>query len=294
MSLRKLFLVASLLLWMVGVADAQTLRVTAERTNLRDKPATDGAVVAGVVKGDQLTVVERTGSWYRVRTASGTEGYVSSLLVEVVSAAAPAPAAMTPAVQAPAAPTPPPPAAPAPSPRPAPAQTPAPPPVQVSSGQSDRSAVVRVMGGLLTGYSDAGFIVGAGVGGLHPFGGDKIELGIDGFLGRSSSSFLTSDYSTTVIAGSGTVYYNFVTPGAGFTPFVGAGITVARASTSVDFNVNLPGFEDTFGFAGTSAGFHVAAGIRKPLGDRRAFRAEARSAFYSYGGTFLILAGIEF
>ena len=288
MSLRKLFLVVSLLLWMVGAADAQTLRVTADRTNLRDKPTTDGAIVGSVVKGDQLTVVERAGPWYRVRAANGTEGYVSSLLVEVVSGApVPTPSAPAPAL---------PPAAPAVAqPRtPPPAQ--APPTAAVTASQAtqqpDRSTSIRVMGGLVTGYADAGFVVSGGVGGIRPFSVEALEVVIDGFVGRSGSSFSTVDYSTTVLGGSGSVIYNF--DAQGFTPFAGAGITVARSSYSQDFNINLPGYEDTFGFSGTHAGVHLVGGFEKPFSDSRAFRAEIRSGFYGVGSSLLLLAGISF
>lgn len=123
MSARLVALAAALVLGLASTASAQTLRVTADRTILRDKPATDGAVVSNLAKGDELTVVERAGTWYRVRTGGGQEGYVSSLLVEVVPGAAPAPAAASEASPAP--PSPPSPAAP-PSPAPSPAPTPSP------------------------------------------------------------------------------------------------------------------------------------------------------------------------
>lgn len=69
-------------------AQGSTVRITAERTSLRDKPAADGAVVAALVKGDELDVLEMTGMWYHVRVrTTGKEGYVHSLLVERTSAA---------------------------------------------------------------------------------------------------------------------------------------------------------------------------------------------------------------
>jgi hypothetical protein len=83
-----------------------TVRVTADRTNIRDKPATDGAVVTSVSRGDQLQVLEVSGAWFKVRLATGREGYVHSLFVEraggaVTPAAAAAPAAAAPSVAAP-------------------------------------------------------------------------------------------------------------------------------------------------------------------------------------------------
>lgn len=66
-------------------AQGAVVRVTAERTSLRDKPATDGVAVAALVKGDELELMEESGTWYHVRiNASGKEGYVHSLLVEKI------------------------------------------------------------------------------------------------------------------------------------------------------------------------------------------------------------------
>lgn len=79
---------------------AGVLRVTADRTSIRDTAATDGAVVANVVRGDDLQLLSVSGAWYRVRTSSGREGFVHSLFVERVGgasapSAAPAVAATT-------------------------------------------------------------------------------------------------------------------------------------------------------------------------------------------------------
>lgn len=70
----------------VVAASAQTLRVTADRTNLRDKPATEGKIVAVASKGDELEVLAKSGSWYRARLRStGAEGYINELVVEIVA-----------------------------------------------------------------------------------------------------------------------------------------------------------------------------------------------------------------
>src|SRR5262245_50766491 len=100
---------------------AGMLRVTAERTSLRDKPATDGAVVVNIVRGDQLQILETSGTWFRVRVvSSGREGFVHSLFVERIAGTG---AAATPAGggAGAAAATP----APTPAPSPAPAAAPA-------------------------------------------------------------------------------------------------------------------------------------------------------------------------
>src|SRR5437016_7679500 len=63
---------------------AQTLRVIADRTTVRDKPTTDGTIVTALSKGDELEVIDRSGTWYHVRVKpGGAEGYVNQLVVEV-------------------------------------------------------------------------------------------------------------------------------------------------------------------------------------------------------------------
>jgi hypothetical protein len=74
------------------------VRVTAERTSVRETPATDAAVVATVVKGDELDVLETSGAWFRVRVRSTSrEGFVHSLFVERAAGSSPG---ATPASQA--------------------------------------------------------------------------------------------------------------------------------------------------------------------------------------------------
>ena len=87
-----------------AAASAQTLRVTADRTNVRDKASTDGSIVVAVSKGDELEVLDRSGNWYHVRVkSSGAQGYVNALVVEVAQGAAGAASpATSPASSAPA------------------------------------------------------------------------------------------------------------------------------------------------------------------------------------------------
>ena len=49
---------------------------------VRDKPSLVGKEIAQVKPGDMLILLEELPSWYRVRLADGTEGYVSSAYVE--------------------------------------------------------------------------------------------------------------------------------------------------------------------------------------------------------------------
>lgn len=49
---------------------------------VRDKPSLSGKEITQVKPGDSLILLEELPSWYRVRLANGTEGYVSSSYVE--------------------------------------------------------------------------------------------------------------------------------------------------------------------------------------------------------------------
>lgn len=49
---------------------------------VRDKPSLSGSQIAQVKPGETLVLLEELPSWYRVRLADGTEGYVSSTYVE--------------------------------------------------------------------------------------------------------------------------------------------------------------------------------------------------------------------
>jgi hypothetical protein len=273
-----------LVVGMVASAGAQTVRVTADRTNLRDKPAATGAVVSSIARGDELTVLERAGTWFKVRTANGAEGYVSSLLVEERDNGTPiaAPAAATTAAPAPAASA----SAAAVT---AAAQTGAP-----EAPATGRAARLRIIGGVTGGYGDLGYLAGAGVG-LRPFGHRQIEIAVDGLIGRSGESYNdasgTYDVSTTLLSGSATLLYNFNFDDVGFAPFTGLGVTIARASSSAD--------SDQFdiaqlGYSGRSSALHASAGVEKPFGGGRGFRAEYRSTFHDYGYRGILLFGLSF
>lgn len=62
------------------------IKVTVKQTptgflRVRDKPTTAGKEVVRVFPGDSLILLEEVGSWDKVRTAVGTEGYVSGVYV---------------------------------------------------------------------------------------------------------------------------------------------------------------------------------------------------------------------
>lgn len=86
-------------------AAPMVVQVTGDRVTIRDKAATTGAVVATVVKGDQLDVLGTSGNWYRVRLrSSNREGFVEIRSVERVPARAATAAPAAPASTAPPAP----------------------------------------------------------------------------------------------------------------------------------------------------------------------------------------------
>jgi len=78
-----------------GGSWADSVQVEATRVNVRKEPSTASPVVTTAGRGEVLEVVERAGDWYRVKTTSGVEGYVSARLVRA-GAAAPGPARPTP------------------------------------------------------------------------------------------------------------------------------------------------------------------------------------------------------
>jgi hypothetical protein len=98
--------IASLVLTLslaAGGGWADSVQVDALRVNVRKDPSTASAIVTTASRGEVLEVVERAGDWYRVKTRSGVEGYVSARLVRAAApaaAGAPAPGAATPAAPA--------------------------------------------------------------------------------------------------------------------------------------------------------------------------------------------------
>ena len=82
--------IASLVLTLslaAGSGWADSVQVDALRVNVRKEPNTASAIVTTASRGEVLEVLERAGDWYRIKTRSGAEGYVSAHLVR-----APAPA----------------------------------------------------------------------------------------------------------------------------------------------------------------------------------------------------------
>ena len=107
--------IASIVLTVVltaGSGGADSVQVEATRVNVRKEANTTSPIVTTVARGEQLEVLERAGDWYRIKTGSGAEGYVSARLVRPSAAPGAASAPTRPAAPAATATTASPPAAP--------------------------------------------------------------------------------------------------------------------------------------------------------------------------------------
>ena len=57
--------------------------ITGVTVNLRSKPSTNSPIIVQIAKGEKVTVIEQTGSFYKIKTAAGKTGYVSKDFVSV-------------------------------------------------------------------------------------------------------------------------------------------------------------------------------------------------------------------
>lgn len=55
-----------------------TLKVKIDGLNLRSGPEQEAKSLEGLDKGDELTVIGESDGWYEVKSADGTQGWVSS------------------------------------------------------------------------------------------------------------------------------------------------------------------------------------------------------------------------
>ena len=187
-------------------AQPGSVRVTAERTSVRDRAATDGAVVATVARGEQLQVLEVSGSWFKVRTPAGREGYVYNLFVERVGGAAPA---------APA-------AAPTPAPAPAPAAT-TPRESQTQTQAPPRRSQPALAGNGSDPLGNRRF--GVGLANIGP----SVRYWMDSKKGFQVDGYFRSSYGYSVAAISPSFIAHFKEPKMSeslmFAPYWGGGIT---------------------------------------------------------------------
>ena len=66
-----------------NIAKADTVRVTTETLNLREKPSTDSNIVALISIGEECEVISEEGDWYEVKYGDYT-GYISKEYAELV------------------------------------------------------------------------------------------------------------------------------------------------------------------------------------------------------------------
>ncbi len=62
----------------VEIKQTPKVTVTGETVNLRSGPGTSYSKTGEALRGDQLTLIEKQGDWYKVKTASGTICYIST------------------------------------------------------------------------------------------------------------------------------------------------------------------------------------------------------------------------
>lgn len=136
---------------------SETMRINADRVNLRRAPSVDSGIVRALAKGTLVTVVSRDGNWVKVQLQGQTAtGWVrSDLLVAVPTASAPPPPAQPSApsgqgqrnLVAPP-PPPPPPVAPPAARRVDPPRPPKPPKAPSAPGNSSYRGGFTVFGGI--------------------------------------------------------------------------------------------------------------------------------------------------
>lgn len=85
--IRKIFyIIVSILAFVIlftNIAKADTVRVTTETLNLREKPSTDSNIVALISIGEECEVISEEGDWYEVKYGDYT-GYISKEYAELV------------------------------------------------------------------------------------------------------------------------------------------------------------------------------------------------------------------
>ncbi len=264
---------------------AQTLSVTADKVNLREKPTTDSAIVATFERGTELTVIETAGSWYKVRDkVSGKEGYVHRLTVKVIGgSAAPAPPA-APAAAAPRTPA-----------RVAP--RPAPPPGRLSSAAAsseEKSTSIVPMLGFINGGGTSTWVIGAGVG-FKPFSNPAIRVQADVLYHRFSASApagFANDLKMTANAFWFSANGHYLFGGETIRPYVGAGIALGYASIGCSGSLcsSLPSGSLS---SSTDFGFQGMGGVDYPMGSVT-LRGEARIIIISGETSFALLGGVKF
>ena len=264
-----LVFLAALLPAMALAQSGATLRVTAERTSLRDRAANDGAVVTTVTMGEILEILETSGVWFRVRTqGSNREGFVHSLFVERIGS--PAPATPPPAAAAP-----PPPPAPS-APPPAPASTPgAASAAQTSSSFGSSDGPPSQLGFGVSFLGDDG-----GIGGIVDYFLPLRTYGTNALGVAADVSFHRKGYDEDEFGVEGSVTQLLATGGIRYAGLLGENISwhaqglfgIVRASVGGDLSDFCGG--DTCDTSDTSFIANIGGAVQYWLSDRGAIRGQ--------------------
>lgn len=67
---------------MFSAVSADRVEVVRPVANIRESATTDSRIVTTAIIGDELTVLERSGAWYKIKTGDGQTGWVYSSLVK--------------------------------------------------------------------------------------------------------------------------------------------------------------------------------------------------------------------
>ncbi|MCZ6877537.1 MAG: SH3 domain-containing protein [Acidobacteria bacterium] len=59
-----------------------TVQVQGSTVNIRQAASTSSRIISTVKRGDKLEVLDKTGSWYQIKTESGRTGWVHASLVK--------------------------------------------------------------------------------------------------------------------------------------------------------------------------------------------------------------------
>ncbi|MCH7548617.1 MAG: SH3 domain-containing protein [Candidatus Krumholzibacteriota bacterium] len=68
--------------WSMSMFSTNRVEVVRPVVNVRESATTDSRIVATANNGDKLTVIEKRGAWYNVKTSDGQTGWVHSSLVK--------------------------------------------------------------------------------------------------------------------------------------------------------------------------------------------------------------------
>jgi opacity protein-like surface antigen len=162
----------------------------------------------------------------------------------------------------------------------------------------------RVFGGFIAGQSIvgiAGFLVGGGVA-LPIAHREDMEIQIDFTYakysgGPDADGIGTTEIEGTALAPTALFLYNFVREGRGVTPFIGAGVIIARTDETETYRETFGSFNFVSVFTRKQwlTGPQGVAGVQIPMGSSSTLRLEGRIALTSLPGILVaVMAGVSF